>query len=66
MALDLELWAQLNMVGNVSWSDYMYNMSPEDAEAALAALNSVIEKSKRQQQKRDEFERFASQYEKRG
>lgn len=48
--MDLRIWAHLNLVGNVSYSDYL-NMSPTEAEACLEALNSAIEETKEQQRK---------------
>lgn len=46
MALDLELWAQLNLIGHVSYQDYLL-MSQDEAIACLKALNSVIDKAKK-------------------
>ena len=43
--MDLEVWAQLNLIGHVSYSEYLA-MTPEEAMACLHALNRVIEKAK--------------------
>mgnify|MGYP006267041183 CR=1 FL=1 len=40
--MDLALWAQLNMVGHVSYSEYM-NMTHEEAMACYEALKKVID-----------------------
>lgn len=45
MALDLELWAQLNLIGHVSYADYLL-MTQDEAIACLKALNTVIDKAK--------------------
>lgn len=63
MALDLELWAQLNMVGHVGWLDYMA-MTPDDAMACLRALESVINQSKKQSQRQAEFDQLVQRYQK--
>lgn len=45
--MNLELWAQLNLIGHVSLQDYLL-MDEEMAMACLQALNSTIEKAKHQ------------------
>lgn len=52
MALDLELWAQLNLIGHVSYQDYLL-MDQDEAVACLQALNSVIEKAKKARENED-------------
>ena len=42
MALDLRLWAQLNIFGHVSYSEYL-QMEPEEAQACFMVLKEVIE-----------------------
>lgn len=53
--MDLRIWAHLNLIGNVTYSDYL-NMSPTEAEACLEALNAAIEETKEKQ--REEHEKM--------
>jgi hypothetical protein len=61
MALDLTLWANLNLVGSVGWQDYL-SMTPEEAQACLKALNDVITESKRHSQRQADFDRHVERY----
>lgn len=40
--MSLDLWAQLNLIGHVSYQDYL-EMTHEEAVAALEALQRAIE-----------------------
>lgn len=48
MAMDLNLWAQLNLIGHVSYQEYL-DMTREEAVACFNALNSAIERAKSNQ-----------------
>ena len=61
MALDLTVWANLNLVGNVGWQDYL-SMTPDEANACLKALNDTINESKKQAQRVTDFERHVERY----
>lgn len=50
--MDLDLWAQLNLIGHVSYQDYLA-MTPEEAMACLYALNSAIDKAKKSREAED-------------
>ena len=63
MALDLKLWAQLNLVGNVTWQDYL-SMTPVEAEACLQALNDVLSESKSKGATQQSFDSLVDHYRK--
>ncbi len=41
-ALDLKLWAQLNLIGKVSYEEYL-RMEPEEARACYLALKQAVD-----------------------
>lgn len=59
--MDLKLWAELNMVANVSYGDYL-KMTPEEANACYAALQSVVNESKRKRERESQLDAIAAQY----
>lgn len=65
MALDLELWAQINLVGHVGWSDYL-SMTPDEALACLRALERVVDQGQRKHQKQAEFDKLVDSYKNKG
>lgn len=46
--MDLQLWAQLNLIGKVSYQEYL-DMTPEEARACFNALNTAVERAKSSQ-----------------
>jgi hypothetical protein len=59
--MDLKLWAELNMVGHVTYSEYL-KMTPEEANACYAALQGVINESKRKRERESQLDTIAAQY----
>jgi hypothetical protein len=59
--MELDLWAQLNLLGHVSYSDYL-NMDHEEARACYLALKRAIDAAKHEQSSRAAFESHASNY----
>lgn len=44
-ALDLKLWAQLNLIGKVSYEEYL-RMEPAEAQACYLALKQAVDQAK--------------------
>lgn len=42
--MNLDLWAQLNLYGHVSWTEYQ-NMTDDEAKALFLALKKVVERT---------------------
>lgn len=59
--MDLKLWAELNMVGNVSYGDYL-KMTPEEANACYAALQQVVNEAKTKRDREAQLDAIAAQY----
>lgn len=59
--MDLKLWAELNMVGNVSYGDFL-KMTPEEARACHEALHSVVNEAKTKRERESQLDQIANQY----
>ena len=55
--MDLHLWAQLNLIGHVSYADYL-DMSPEEALACYKALEHAITQKSQAKAQPDPFAEF--------
>lgn len=42
--MNLDLWAQLNLYGHVSWTEYQ-NMTDDEAKALFLALKKVVDRT---------------------
>lgn len=60
--MNLELWAQLNLLGHVSYSEYLA-MTPDEAQGLYRALAAAVQKAKSEQQALAGFEAHAKRYE---
>lgn len=59
--MELDLWAQLNLVGHVSYGDYC-NMTRDEAIACLEALNRVIDEAKQKAERQRSFDDLVNKY----
>jgi hypothetical protein len=55
--MDLALWAQLNLIGHVSYADYL-DMTPDEAHACYKALERAIHHKTEVQKEPDRFAAF--------
>lgn len=61
MAMDLQLWAELNLIGKVSYQEYL-DMTREEAVACYQALRQSIERASASKTAMDDWNSHLQRY----